>query len=84
LRYRFVAESISVKRLARTLAALLIAILIPALTHAGESQFNIYYSGSEDLVLMRLLLDPSTHRVVNLDDAATAVYQESTSCRPRA
>ncbi len=76
MRYRF-AESVSVKRLARTVAALLIALLLPAVAHAAESQFNIYYSGSEDLVLTRLLLDPSTHRVTTLDDAATAIYQDN-------
>src|SRR5271168_3148368 len=64
-------------RKTKTVVALLIAILIPAFAHAAEPQFNIYYSGSEDLVLTRLLLDPSTHRVANLDDAATAVYQDN-------
>ena len=61
----------------RLVAALLVVLLIPAFAHAAESQFNIYYSGSEDLVLKRLLLDPTTHRVTNLDDAATAVYQDN-------
>ena len=78
MRYRCVADSLSVKGLARLVAALLlIVLLIPAFAHAAESQFNIYYSGSEDLVLNRLLLDPTTHRVANLDDAATAVYQDN-------
>jgi hypothetical protein len=77
LRYRFVTESVSAKSLARTISALLIAVLIPALAQAAQSQFNIYYSGSEDLVLTRLMLDPSTHRVANLGDAATAVYQDN-------
>ena len=76
MRYRF-AESVSVRHLARTVAALLIALLTPAFAHAAESQFNIYYSGSEDLVLTRLLLDPSTHRVTTLDDTATAIYQDN-------
>ena len=75
------AYSSCVKRLARTVSALLIALLasviVPAAAHAAEPQFNIYYSGSEDLVLTRSLLDPSTHRVTNLDDAATAVYQDN-------
>ena len=61
----------------RLVAALLIVLLIPTFAHAADSQFNIYYSGSEDLVLNRLLLDPTTHRVANLDDAATAVYQDN-------
>ncbi len=34
----------------KTVVALLIALLIPALAHAAEAQFNIYYSGTEDLV----------------------------------
>src|SRR5580704_4677428 len=61
----------------KTVVALLIALLIPALAHAAEAQFNIYYSGTEDLVLSRMMLDPSTHRVTNLGDAATAVYQDN-------
>jgi O-antigen/teichoic acid export membrane protein len=77
LRHWCVADSQSVENLARVAAALLIAILIPAFAHAAEPPFNIYYSGSEDLVLTRLLLDPSTHRAANLDDAATAVYQDN-------
>jgi hypothetical protein len=77
LRHWCVADSQSVDNLARVAAALLIAILIPAFAHAAEPPFNIYYSGSEDLVLTRLLLDPSTHRAANLDDAATAVYQDN-------
>ena len=77
MRHWCVADSQSVENLARVAAALLIAILIPAFAHAAEPPFNIYYSGSEDLVLTRLLLDPSTHRAANLDDAATAVYQDN-------
>ena len=75
MRYRF-TESV-VKRLAHVAGALLVALLLPVFAQAAESHFNIYYSGSEDLVLTRLMLDPSTHRVTNLDDAATAVYQDN-------
>src|SRR6202521_1971342 len=70
-------DRINVNRFAQTVVALLLTLLVPALALASESQFNIYYSGTEDLVLTRLLLDPSTHRVTNLDDAATAVYQDN-------
>src|SRR4029077_6932881 len=76
-RYRFVAVSICIKRLARTVSALLILIFLPSVTHSADGAFNIYYSGAEDLVLSRLMLDPSTHRVANLNDAATAVYQDN-------
>lgn len=77
MRYRCVADSLSVKGLVRIVSALLIVLLIPILAQAAEPQFNVYYSGSEDLVLNRLLLDPTTHRVANLDDAATAVFQDN-------
>ena len=67
------------KRLAPALSVLLVVLFLvaPALAHAADSQFNIFYSGTEDLVLSRLMLDPSTHRVANLNDAATAVYQDN-------
>jgi O-antigen/teichoic acid export membrane protein len=58
------------------IAALLLFALAAGRARAGELQFNIYYSGTEDLVLSRLMLDPATHRVANLNDAATAVYQD--------
>jgi hypothetical protein len=65
------------KRLARNLTALLIALALPASAPAADAAFNIYYSGEEDLVLSRLLLDPTTHRTTTLADAATAVYQDN-------
>ena len=65
------------RRLARNLTALLIALALPASAHAADAAFNIYYSGEEDLVLSRLLLDPTTHRTTTLADAATAVYQDN-------
>ena len=71
------ADSICIKRLARTVSALLILFLLPSIAHSADGAFNIYYSGAEDLVLSRLMLDPTTHRVANLNDAATAVYQDN-------
>jgi hypothetical protein len=70
-------DRINVNRFAQTVVLLLVALLVPAFAHASESQFNVYYSGTEELVLTRLLLDPSTRRVTNLEDAATAVYQDN-------
>jgi O-antigen/teichoic acid export membrane protein len=72
-----VAVSICIRRFARTASALLVLILLPGAAIATDGAFNIYYSGAEDLVLSRLLLDPTTHRVANLSDATTAVYQDN-------
>ena len=71
------AASVCSERFARTVSALLVLILLPAAAIAADSGFNVYYSGAEDLVLSRLLLDPTTHRTANLNDATTAVYQDN-------
>src|SRR6266851_3012874 len=71
-----------VHTIARISAALLFFCLIcSALASAADSVFNVYYSGAEDLTLSRLQLDPTTHRVANLNDAATAVYQDNLPAR---
>jgi hypothetical protein len=65
------------RTIAHNLAAILLFLLaVPVFASAANSDFKIYYSGSEDLALTRLQLDPTTRRVANIDDAATAVYQD--------
>ncbi|MGB6088054.1 MAG: hypothetical protein WBG26_01055, partial [Candidatus Binataceae bacterium] len=54
------------------------AIFIPAAARAAQMPaFNIYFSGTENLVLDRLMLDPSTRRVSNLADAQTGVFDDT-------
>jgi O-antigen/teichoic acid export membrane protein len=50
--------------------------LAAAAASAATGALRIYFSGSEDLVLSRLKLDPSTVRVPDLSQAETAVYQD--------
>ena len=68
------------RRAVRALAAILLAavILAPGLARALPAQpFNLYFSGTEDLVLRRLELDPSTHRVTDLSAAQCAVFDDA-------
>ncbi|HYL59789.1 MAG TPA: hypothetical protein VEU51_13040, partial [Candidatus Acidoferrales bacterium] len=67
----------STRRLALTIAAFLISLALPDSARAADAGFNLYYSGEENLVLSRLLLAPTTHRVASIADAATAVYQDN-------
>ncbi len=60
------------------MCALLPALFIPAPAVAAQAPaFNVYFSGTENLVLDRLKLDPSTHRVSDLADAQTAVFDDA-------
>ena len=48
----------------------------PALA-AQTPAFNVYFSGTENLVLERLELDPSTHGVSDLSAAQTAIFDDT-------
>ncbi|HUA34780.1 MAG TPA: hypothetical protein VMA09_14325 [Candidatus Binataceae bacterium] len=63
------------KRLA-ALAAFFILFLSVSGSSFAAYPFQIFYSGTENLVIDRLKLDPATVQVPNLSDAKSAVYQE--------
>lgn len=59
-------------------ALTLAATFLPAAAQAAQPRpFNLYFSGSENLVLDRLDLDPSTHRVTDLSAAQSAVFDDA-------
>src|SRR5216684_7005841 len=59
-------------------SALAIAIILLCSVNAlaGSAPFPFFYSGTEDLVLRRLKLDPSAHPVDALSKAEAAVIQD--------
>ncbi|HVA81919.1 MAG TPA: hypothetical protein VNF29_13410, partial [Candidatus Binataceae bacterium] len=60
------------------LIIIIIAIIAPGLARASQARpFNLYFSGTENLVLRRLDLDPSTHRVTDLSAAQCAVFDDA-------
>ena len=67
--------SICIKHKA-ALAALLLSLLTLSGTSFAAAPFQIFYSGTENLVLDRLKLDPTTVQAPTLSEAASAVYQE--------
>ncbi len=59
-------------------AILAAAVFLPACASAAHAPaFNLYFSGTENLVLERLNLDPATHRVADLSDAQCAVFDDA-------
>ncbi len=65
---------------------MLFSALSPIPAFAGSAAatgkpIRIYYSGTENLVLTRLKLDPTTQQVANLADADTAVFQDRLPAR---
>ena len=59
-------------------AILAAAVFLPACASAAQAPaFNLYFSGTENLVLERLNLDPATHRVADLSDAQCAVFDDA-------
>jgi len=64
---------------ARVLLAtlLLLALLAGAAVAFDERPLPLFYHGSENLIFDRLALDPSTLRADRLDDAHSAVFQDT-------
>ncbi|HVN28437.1 MAG TPA: oligosaccharide flippase family protein [Candidatus Binataceae bacterium] len=59
------------------LATLLLTLAVSASLAASEPPLALFYQGADDLLLQRLDLDPSTHRIRSLAAAQVAVYDEA-------
>ncbi len=66
------------RHLARLILATILLTLASTTVFASDQQpLRIFYSGRENLLLDRLALDPSTHRVGTLADAQVAVFDDT-------
>jgi O-antigen/teichoic acid export membrane protein len=78
LRNRKIANSTRQTILALLCASLAALVFQPRSASASQAPaFNLYFSGTENLVLDRLDLDPTTHRVADLSDAQCAVFDDA-------
>jgi len=59
------------------LATLIVALATPIALAYTDQPLRLFYSGRENLVLRRLLIDPSTHRVDALSNAQCAVLHDA-------
>ncbi len=73
-----VSTCIDRRHLARLiLATILLALASGAALASSEQPLQFFYSGRDNLILQRLILDPSIHRVDTLANAQVAVYQDT-------
>ncbi|HLI79659.1 MAG TPA: oligosaccharide flippase family protein [Candidatus Binataceae bacterium] len=73
-----VSTSIGRRGVTRTLlATVLITLAAPAACAYAASPLSLFYRGRDNLIIDRLALDPSTHRVDALANAQCAVFHET-------
>ncbi len=73
---RSIKAAAKVGSLALILICAIVCTTIPAFAAKPEAPFKLYFSGTENLVLKRLSLDPSTYAVSNIDVAQAAVFED--------